>query len=81
MKIKELATGQQARNAGTSNMTPTPEKETLITLAQRHGDALGRFVLAKLQKERANLEFERIQREVRDIEAELQDMKWGQMVV
>lgn len=42
-------------------MTPTPETETLTELAQRHGDALGRFVLAKLEKERANLKFERIQ--------------------
>ncbi len=53
----------------------------LNTLAAKHGEALGRFVIAKLEKERANLKFERIQREIRDIEGELQQLKWEQLVV
>lgn len=51
------------------------------SLTLKLGEAMDKFVLAKLAKDRANLEFQRLQRDVTQIEEELRDIKWSQLTV
>lgn len=51
------------------------------SLTQKLGAAMDKFIIAKIQKDRANNEFAIIQREVSYLEDELRQLKWEQITV
>lgn len=53
----------------------------LQTLTQKLGSAMDIFIVAKLNKDRANKAFEIAQREVSYLEDELRQLKWETITV